>query len=82
MEKLWQFLKPNPKRIGVAILIWILLWVVSYFFIAKCFLADCMSNGQMTSCCGSLENSVAEFFYRVKISFPVIAYLLSCKLTK
>ena len=82
MEKIGQFLKPNPKRIGTAILIWILLWIISYYFIAKCFIADCVNNGQMTSCCGSLENSFAAFFYRVKISFPVIAYLSSCKLIK
>ena len=82
MGRVQNFLRPSIRRIIFALIIWLVLWLVSYFFTAKCFLADCISDGQMTSCCSSLENKIAELFYTIKLSFPVIAYLLSCKLTK
>jgi hypothetical protein len=82
MKKIWHFLKPSFKKILIAVIIWLILWTISYFYITKCFIADCMGNGHMTSCCNSVEVKFAELVYRLKISFPAIAYLVSCKLVK
>lgn len=82
MIEIWKFLRPTIKKVFLTLIIWLILWSISYFFIAKCFFAECMSKGEMASCCNSTEGKIAEILYMIRVSFPVIAYLFSCKFTK
>ena len=68
MNKLWKLLKPTLEKIVLTGVICLMLWIVSFLEIIY------------TSKDIELQFKISNFINKIFISYPAIAYLLSCKL--